>query len=497
MIIIFIYCNRAHFVGLTQIVAHFDVDTDSANGATGCASYWDAATVASFGTGATCAFTDDDEITINLGKGATVEPGDFLTLSLLHDIRKIGETLTGKAANGSVVVLGPGSYPVNPVISVAYFVSTCDSFTISGSANDYGRDLVQYKWVLTGEVNLTSHSKNWAFAAGSLPAGDYAVHLVAENWLHFEATAYALFTVSADAYPTIVATPSYTIYRTWDVTLDSLVSLSDCGSGDLEYYWVTDDGDFDLDYSTEDLLIPAGTLDSDSVYTFYIYAENGNLTNFAEVKVHVGVQAPTINAPVLITIGVEDAGSLEAQYIYKDYPNEVPTITWTVDSLDGVFGSENSLRTNISELAVGTYTATVTLVFSTYGSVSADVSVVVVDGEVVDIYGFLYQINGIFDFTPFITVDTRTTILPISAGKTNLNNVVTWSWSSVPAIEGLVTNQRNLFLPAYSLQPYTNYLFILDTVSETGQVCRTIGRRAGKTHFKDFLLTSNSFCFTI
>lgn len=481
---------RAQFNTIGQIEAYFDEATDEADGRTGCDNYWDDATVKTFGTKAYCSFSDDETIIITLGAGATIVPGDSITLGHRH-IRKLGETATGNAAHGSVVVDGPTDVPaVLTTISVSDVVSDCDTFVVRGTAYGYGRDLLAYEWKLVDDdddpVVITSFIKgaDLVFPANSLVEGGYTATLYAKNWYGDSSSDSVNFTVVNGVIPSISMDSVVKALRPRQIKITPEVTLPSCSATrselTLTYSWTSSFVPQGVDTTQATLVLPAYSLDAGQTYTWTLtVSTSAGLSASLPVDIVVLAQDPSLSVADSITVGVGSDAELTVDYNYDDYPNSVPTFSWTCSSCGvAVFSDPTSEDTLLSDLAVGDYEVQVALTFSQYGTIYGFVTVHVVPGTPPKVIGLLFNIDDAFDYTPYIPVTSRTVVMP-QGESAELNTVESWFWVVSPAVEGLDVNVRNLYVPKDSLTPFTRYTFTV-YATRSGETAKVVGKRIGK-----------------
>ena len=155
-----------------------------------CASIWDHASLSSFGRQTQCTWQTDDTMRVLLqpGGGATIEPGD--TISLLHNVLTSKDKVTDFTSDVAVVELP--EFPEEPAVSLTgpEVVDPCSDLTLTAFVSS--PRLVSFTWACRNDEHLNEILKlqdsavlNFASGTPDMASLDktYVITVQATNFL--------------------------------------------------------------------------------------------------------------------------------------------------------------------------------------------------------------------------------------------------------------------------------------------------------------------------
>jgi hypothetical protein len=234
------------------------------------------------GSAPSCIWTDNQNIVITLGVGATVVPGDVLTVSgHLSDV-----TRTAWNFEQQMTVISAPSQVQMPQISVSgpRAISKCDLALISAVASSSRNT---FFWECSNDDSLNAAISNFTDAilsidGSALTSGkSYYISVKLRTFYGLWSPAVThVLTSSASPVPTVtMVVPPPPFIRSADIYIEGVATFSRCsgGSTSLQYRWTlstsgssasNSTGSFIiLQSATPVLFIPAYTLASSTAYT--------------------------------------------------------------------------------------------------------------------------------------------------------------------------------------------------------------------------------------
>eukprot|EP01006_Ploeotia_vitrea_P050177 TRINITY_DN67421_c5_g3_i1.p1 TRINITY_DN67421_c5_g3~~TRINITY_DN67421_c5_g3_i1.p1 ORF type:complete len:2347 (-),score=1274.99 TRINITY_DN67421_c5_g3_i1:2418-9392(-) len=280
---------------------------ESASLSVSCSQIFSTAALALLGTSPQCVWSSsiNSRLRVQLGRGATVAPGNSLALSGSSGIIRC--STSNVQASGSFTVLVPDESPT-PAVSVLgpTKLGNCDDLRLSSLVTGLGGRAGTYFWTsqpdsaMIGAVSTST--TRLTVPAFRITAGTtYTVSLTVINFLGVSSTAATLqVTKSSRPLPQlrIVGPPVLTTQTTRSIFLQAAASLSPCetlAAKKLAFQWSVASATAPtlptLDSNTVKrpfLSVPAGSLQAPHEYTFTVFvsmADDVSRNNTATVTV--------------------------------------------------------------------------------------------------------------------------------------------------------------------------------------------------------------------
>lgn len=343
----------------TSILVNFRIETNKA----GLIGEFDCGllivNISSFGSGSFCIWRNPSLLIIYLGCGATVIPGDIISIKegIIYPINSINSiSLSNKTIAPAII---------EPIPNIIYGASNQPSLCFpmlidaSSSYGSGGRSM-NYKWDVSLPIGLSPNNTNF-FNVKSIitsqnsriltvnisefqkyfePGRTYIITGTITNYLNITSSQnYSIF-IQQPQVPSVIINPAFvTIIRTNTLFLYSDGNYPDisCGFYDpkqLIYTWTRSKGQvFDLDLNTTNtrkLYVPPNSMKSGETYTFTIqstYLPETSNTIFGKSTAIVIVKTTPIIARIdggdrLFTLGILEYLKLDAT-ISIDLDNEL------------------------------------------------------------------------------------------------------------------------------------------------------------------------------
>ena len=201
------FSNDAGSVTLTFAAVLDQTAATSSN----CSLFFDVATMASLGSGATCGYSGASSVLVQLGYGASLLPNTNITLVTSSALRRCAGGLTTEQS----IAVSPPSAPTSPVVSIlgATIISSCDNLTLYGQATGLGGrpSSATYSWSVA--VGLTNDSTTAALANSVLGSGGNTSTLTLTSAQLYKQSAYYFFYLTVGNFLGVYSTSSWMIYK--------------------------------------------------------------------------------------------------------------------------------------------------------------------------------------------------------------------------------------------------------------------------------------------
>eukprot|EP00004_Rigifila_ramosa_P017481 TRINITY_DN4261_c0_g1_i13.p1 TRINITY_DN4261_c0_g1~~TRINITY_DN4261_c0_g1_i13.p1 ORF type:complete len:3428 (-),score=662.20 TRINITY_DN4261_c0_g1_i13:17-9130(-) len=377
-----------------SLLVQFDYETNSPVFPAGCASLFDAPSLALLGTASQCAWAIGDAslLVVQLGSSATATTSDSLTFTAASGIRAatLYPTTAVPALLAATVAIGSPLTPpeVQVRLTAPAAVSVCDNFTISAqeSSGSVGRAWTSVSWSVSAtqwpvsgyDVNATTllqasvaleTSLVLRLSSATLQAGvSYVFSVSLSNFLGGSQTADVMVAATALPIPFLVVPDNnlpLVVASTQNVLLGGRGLLSNCApSSRLLYRWSQLSGPaLSLDALTSvtrQTLIPAGTLQPGLNYTFRLSASVAGapqLNASADLGISVAVQSAALAVSGADrVVGFNRTVSLRAINLDPDATLVAPVYAWDLEtSASTNVASFSGQAVNLSTIAPGDY----------------------------------------------------------------------------------------------------------------------------------------------
>ena len=249
-------------------------------------------------TSASCVWESTHALNIFLGTGATLSPGDTLTLK--PDTLKSSNSLS--EASSAAAQVSPPEFAISPVVSVvgSPAVDPCSELTLRALA-DSPRP-VRYQWSCRNDDELSQTLSTFTDSVVYLAAGTaemetmdktYEIVVTATDFLGTtsDPVVFEVFKMSSAAPKLTFDPPTVAVFREESILVKVVAEFSACPieKGSLVFNWHLQSREFNRATGAEftsdaaifettgsQLLVPGGMLDPDASYTLSItaYMEN-------------------------------------------------------------------------------------------------------------------------------------------------------------------------------------------------------------------------------